>query len=110
MNTENGRCKMKKYLTIITFLITGCGSAVDPEPVAHQSPEGCEVKEEYIRVQLCPSQDLVVVCMNHLQTNIAPGYCDGPDWTSGPDGHQVTGNAWCCSDSANFYSQETVGK
>lgn len=85
-------------LLLITFTMSGCAVSVEgdePPPL----PPGCEVQDEYVRVQLCPKQDISLVCSDVGQTNPYPGHCDGPDWT---EGQQTTGTAWCCDAGSGF--------
>ena len=82
-----------KKLIILGFVMLGCsGSAVDSKPL----PATCKIEKESVRLQLCPDQDMAIVCSNTAQTNIDEDYCVG--WAA----NQITGNAWCCSKQANF--------
>jgi hypothetical protein len=83
-------------LFLAALTMTGCASTVDDHPVP--LPPTCSVQPEDIRIQLCPRHPVLVLCSDTLQTNFAPGHCDGPDWT---DGQQIDGNAWCCDADQN---------
>jgi len=95
--------KTKPILLLLALYLGGCAVAVTKDD-AHL-PDDCEVKDEYIRVQLCPNQDVAVVCSDASQTNFDPVHCDGPDWT---EHKQETGTAWCCN-NVSFYKEYTGG-
>lgn len=75
-------------IILFAALAVGCSGSVEPT-----LPPTCSVQPEHVREQLCPRHESAVVCQSTGQTNFDPARCAGPDYT---DGHQVTGNAWCC--------------
>lgn len=77
-------------LLLIVLLLTGCSGASSPAA----PPLGCRVMTAEVRVELCPRWPQGLICQDEETGNPSPGLCTGPDWTNG---HQVTGNAWCCN-------------
>ncbi len=88
-----------KFLLLLAALAVGCGGSSEPTLVV-ELPPTCRVELEHVRVQLCPSRPVMVNCTNHLQRNVAPGHCGGPDYITWEP--QVSGNAWCCDDAVEF--------
>lgn len=80
-------------------LICGCSGSVEP-PLVVELPPTCRVEAEYIRVQLCQGEPVLVNCTEVSTPNVAPVHCIGPfgNWRA------ETGNAWCCDDRVEFVS------